>query len=923
MNSKAQMEVIILIGVFIAVISYGIYSVVQINDQQGVDANQLDANQNNNSLNQIISPNNNTLLTPNNNSNNQASTPTGQSNGSSSSSQGSNPEAEEDNSPGHDSSNSDNDLADLPNELPEGNSDSIVCGNGFCETGESCSSCPSDCGACVTSCTESQLGGITFTPNGGIVASGTTVALSYSGACSNYNIYYTIDNTTPTATTVSSLYSPSTPIIITQNKNITARVSTLDSSGNRIYGVVSKQEYKINTTIVPPEINSLAEFTKFTEISGNSNFGEAVDIVSKPTDYSAGIKEFVVLYFTHRGSTSGPFRLVSFKYNLYSQTLIDKKIVTLNNLGSLSGYADKSLYYLSADKYIVVGTNKIIKIDFSKANPDVPVWEYNFATIIGEDPVFYNGFAGITTNLDVEGNFIFTGRLYPITPEVFLIKMNVNSDTAPTDIWSSTNPTSCGNPSPGYTHSCYSTFVKSQFVVSNNNLIYYYLNSNGLRIMSLNKLTGEIIWDVNKSYNASSLNNSLTLLDNGDLFLIDINQNKYVYSKLSKTDGSTIWQNSVLLSSTNPVMPILKTSGDNMFLFDGYSSSDYRAIKKYYNINLNNGTANEVAFPDGLTIFTGNSPYSRTKPIIEFNPNTNDVLLLHQGSHLSLYIDIYRPFTNIIKIDKSGIPYMLAWAQNGTKYFTQFGNLSYFRESLISNNALYIAGYSFPYENANTNIFLSKQNLVDSKTPVVDYYKTINLASLNYSLNKDLYWTGEESSAYPVPNMHFELLNDGYGILFVPNLMNKDTNAETALLTVINLNNEDNKNQFTLTAPETITPVPCTDAPEWANYYCITANLKLSESANIGMFVSDKNLSVLTSGNFIRISENSSPSDVARQWNLNEITSGDSIQKIRTNYTGAYYLNISSYSSADSGVDYYNPKIGKRQLHRIYVNAVN
>lgn len=49
MNSKAQTEMIILMGVFIAIIGYGIYSVVQINDQQGADTNQLDVNQNNNS----------------------------------------------------------------------------------------------------------------------------------------------------------------------------------------------------------------------------------------------------------------------------------------------------------------------------------------------------------------------------------------------------------------------------------------------------------------------------------------------------------------------------------------------------------------------------------------------------------------------------------------------------------------------------------------------------------------------------------------------------------------------------------------------------------------------------------------------------------------------------------------------------------
>ncbi|MFA5746165.1 MAG: GLUG motif-containing protein [archaeon] len=110
MNSKAQMEVIILIVVFIAVISYGIYSVVQINDQQGADTNQLDVNQNNNSLTQIISPNNNTLLNQNNNSNNQAPIPTGQSNGSNSSSQGSNQENdnEEDNSASQNNSSQSN-----------------------------------------------------------------------------------------------------------------------------------------------------------------------------------------------------------------------------------------------------------------------------------------------------------------------------------------------------------------------------------------------------------------------------------------------------------------------------------------------------------------------------------------------------------------------------------------------------------------------------------------------------------------------------------------------------------------------------------------------------------------------------------------------------------------------------------------------
>jgi len=70
-----------------------------------------------------------------------------------------------------------------------------------------------------------------------------------------------------------------------------------------------------------------------------------------------------------------------------------------------------------------------------------------------------------------------------------------------------------------------------------------------------------------------------------------------------------------------------------------------------------------------------------------------------------------------------------------------------------------------------------------------------------------------------------------YGLLFVPNLMKKDTNGSANFISVINLGNMDYKNNFKIIAPEQLTQTLCNDG---SNNYCINFNLSLTDSANDG-----------------------------------------------------------------------------------------
>ena len=135
----------------------------------------------------------------------------------------------------------------------------ISCGNGMCDPGEACSSCSSDCfcprdcecpstcsngikdgsetridcGGDCPACQCESLGQVIFSPASTNFEVSGTIQLSYSDPnCSDYNIYYTIDDIEP-----ATLYtSPITISYPTTQAVIKAHVSAVDPDGAVING---------------------------------------------------------------------------------------------------------------------------------------------------------------------------------------------------------------------------------------------------------------------------------------------------------------------------------------------------------------------------------------------------------------------------------------------------------------------------------------------------------------------------------------------------------------------------------------------------------------------------------------------------------------------------------------------------------------
>jgi hypothetical protein len=746
-----------------------------------------------------------------------------------------------------------------------------------------------------------------FSQEGGPVSSGTQIILSTN---TNQAIYYTIDGTEPTRQ--SNVYS--TPIPIFNNTTIKAKVINMYN----MHSQTITKSYTIGG-------NTIQEFQLLSDITETeqNNYGLATKVISN--DLTAdGFKEFVVLYTQYYQLTGRRYRLVLYKYNIYSQALIEKKEIYLNfSNNGWTNFEPIDLFKITNNKYIVVCTSVVKKIDFSISNSVFSgiLWEYNFSTITNQNQTY----TGITSEIDSENNLVFTGRVYPNVTDILLIKMNVNSDTGPTSIWNKSFTASCENPGDGSTHSCYSSYIKSKFIV-NNNLIFYYLQ-NGLHLLSINIQTGEVFWDVNKSTSLRSIYPEMVSLikGNGDIIYTDVNTTNYTLHRINKNSGNIEWTSAIQLSSSNTALPPIIKSEPNYFVLlynYGTSNSSHTYLKEYYKINLDNGAITKTVLPQAIMQkIPSNRTYYIQKPI--YNSDTGDLIYLFTGGPYSGIISSDSPHINILKLDSDLNPYLLSYPVI-TNYgiYSQYNYETQAVTSFIDSDNLYIAGYSqkqnLSSQYNDNKIFISKLNLEDSKLPVFDYHKKINIGNLNYSFNKDVYWSNPNMEAKP--HIYFELLNSNYGLLFVPNLMKKDTNGSANLISVINLNNADYKNNFKITAPEQLTPTPCNDG---SNNYCITFNLNLTDSTNIGIYLSNNDLSVLTTGNFSYYNSLDSNPKITKHWKLNEISSGNTTHNIKTDYSGEYYINIYSYSANDGTTDINDPKINKRQLHRIKINSIN
>lgn len=747
-----------------------------------------------------------------------------------------------------------------------------------------------------------------FSKPEGTVSSGTQISLSTN---TNQTIYYTTDGTEPTRQ--SSIYS--SPISIFSTTTIKAKIIN-------IYNMHS-QTITRTYTIGGNTIQEFQLLSDITEMEQN-NYGLATKVISKDIT-NDGFKEFIVLYTQYYQHTGRRYRLVSYKYNLYSQTLAEKKEIFLNfSNNSWTNFEPVELYHLSGNKYLVVGSNGIKKIDTSiSTNPlNGVLWEYSFSTITGQNQTY----AGITSEMDSENNIVFTGRVYPNVTDILLIKMNVSSDTGPTNIWNKSFTASCENPNDGNPHSCYSSYVKSKFLLNNNKIIFYYLQS-GVRLLSINLQDGQILWDVNRSTSLKTIYPEMISLvkGNGDLIYTDVNNTNYILYRLNKDSGNVNWTSTVQLPGSNITLPPQIISESNYFVLSynyGMNSSSYMYLKEYYKLNVDNGEIIKTILPQAIL---QKIPSIRTYYIQKqlYNSNTNEFIYLFTGGPYSGIINADSPHVNLLKMDSSFNPYTFMYPIT-TNYgvYSQYNYETQAVTSFIKDNDLYVAGYSqkqnMLYQYTDNKIFISKLNLQNSKLPVFDYHKNINLGNLNYSFNKDVYWSDPNMEAKPY--VYFELLNSNYGLLFVPNLMKKDTNGSAALISVINLNNSDYKNNFKITAPEVLTPVSCNDG---SNNYCINFDLGLTESASISIFPSNSDLSVLTTGNFSYYNSLDSNPKITKHWKLNEIASGNTTHYIKTDYADEYYINIYSYSANDGSTDSENPKINKRQMHRIKINSIN
>jgi len=87
------------------------------------------------------------------------------------------------------------------------------------------------------------IGQPTFTPVGGTYNQPVALRLTYNdAACSDYNIYYTTNNTEPTQ---SSLVLGNRSIMISTDRNITAKVFAKKSDGTIVSGISKKENYII------------------------------------------------------------------------------------------------------------------------------------------------------------------------------------------------------------------------------------------------------------------------------------------------------------------------------------------------------------------------------------------------------------------------------------------------------------------------------------------------------------------------------------------------------------------------------------------------------------------------------------------------------------------------------------------------------
>lgn len=747
-----------------------------------------------------------------------------------------------------------------------------------------------------------------FSNQGGLVDSGTTVILSTN---TNQSIYYTLDGSEPTRQSLTY----SSPISIFETTTIKAKIIN-------IYNMHSQT---ISKTFTIGE-NSISEFQLFSEITPalNNNYGLATKIISNPLD-SSGFKEFVVLYKQYFQFTGRRYRLVSYRYNVYSKTLVDKKEIYLNfKNNGWSGAESLDVYHIADQKYVVITTNGIKKIDFSLSTSAFTgvLWEYDFSTITNQN----NTYAGISTTIDSQNNLVFTGRVSPNVTSILLLKMNVSSDLEPTNIWHKSFTASCeidsGNVNP---HSCYSSYIKSKFILVNNNLFFYYLN-NGIKSMLININNGDIIWDLNKTSNQKSITSDLFLKDGSENILYtDVISNNYIVSKINKTNGSAIWETLVSLPEANVhLAPSAVFAQNSLIIFYSFhiNNSSFSYLKEFYKINLTNGTFTKISLPQPMWLkIPGNRTYDIKKG--EFNSTTNDLIYLFNGVSYSGVLNGSDPNVSFLKIDSSFTPYAYIYPRViDYGVFSQYAFGSRAVDFFTNNNSLYVYGYSAPpsmdLQYTENKIFISKFNFVNSKLPVFDSHRQINISEFNYSFNKDVYWSDPRMESKP--NVHFELLDSGFGLVFVPNLMNKTTDGLVTLFSIIDLNDQDYKNSFTLTAPSTLTPVVCNDG---SSNYCVSFNLNLSEVADIGIFPSAVDFSVFTENSFIYSNSFDPNPKITKHWQLNDVALGVTTHSIKSNMTDSYYINIYSYSRTDNTPNNTNQNITKRQLHRILVNAVN
>ena len=122
---------------------------------------------------------------------------------------------------------------------------SVSCGDGTCNGTENCSICPVDCSCPPTGCTVGQLTAVNFSPAGGIYTTPQTVSLSYTGSCPDVNIFYTINEATPTSS--STLYQ--NPITISNTTTVKAKVF---ANNNAILGPETIQIYTISAIALCP-----------------------------------------------------------------------------------------------------------------------------------------------------------------------------------------------------------------------------------------------------------------------------------------------------------------------------------------------------------------------------------------------------------------------------------------------------------------------------------------------------------------------------------------------------------------------------------------------------------------------------------------------------------------------------------------------